>query len=298
MTNRISSILTLLFCLLSYYSVNGFSTSRKHIFFLNPYATSKTAAVVQAASTFRSPAMTYCDTTPSLMMTNAVDSDRYDEADKANNKDTTTDPRRAYKISKWSFALVSALLFIIPDRTLTQELASKWGGSCGFGMGAFLLHLLSEDSSAEIREAQMPTVTKSEEYENFVKRCHLGLLGFSAFGLFAMPGEAAFWPGNPTLSLLTGALMTVTRMGGIWVAFQGWVYQIKDKNQWTNELWCGMKQNIKGLRIKDKKKGLFYRNSLLVVWGALISNFLQVIFQLRVSMMCIYSYTMTQMVSI
>lgn len=178
---------------------------------------------------------------------------------------------KLYKVSKWAFGLVSLLLFVIPDSTSTKKLASKWGGAGGFGIAAFVLHILSKDT--------MPGSV------DFVKRCHLGLLGFSFLGILSVPGEAGFWPHGPIVpALLTSSLMTVTRLLGIWVALKGWAFHIKDSSfRWTEELWNGTKDNFKGLRIQDKKKGLFYRNSLLVVWLATISNVFQAKFQLQVS---------------
>jgi hypothetical protein len=180
--------------------------------------------------------------------------------------------RQSYNISKWSFALVSLILFIMPDKTLTQRLATKWGGASGFGISAFVFHLLSiqEDTSEQNRE----------EYAGFVKRCQLGLAGFCALGLFSIPGEAAFWS-TPGPAMMTSALMTLTRLGGLMVSFRGWTENVTELRL-HKELWNGWLDNLRGWKVQDKKKSLFYRNSLFIVGMSLISNILEGIFQLRV----------------
>ena len=173
-----------------------------------------------------------------------------------------------YKWCKWTFAFASLYLFVIPDKTWTKELASKWGGAAGYGIGSYIFHILNERD------------LDNDNDVDFYKRLQLGLAGFCAFGLLALPGEAAFWP-SPSMAILSSLLLTFVKLFGLLVSFEGWKKNLDMR--WNNELWYGWLNNLKSLKVSDRKKGLFYRNSLLLIWLGIISNGFQSFFQLRVS---------------
>lgn len=170
---------------------------------------------------------------------------------------------------KWSFGLISLVLFIMPDKTFTKHLASKWGGAGGFGIASYLFYLLQTSSTSN-----------SVEYDNFLKRCQLGLAGFCALGLCSIPGEAAFFS-TPVLAMIMSALITGTRLGGLMVSLRIWASNVSEV-RFNKELWYGCLNTLRGFKVQDKKKSLFYRNSAVIVGLAMISNMLEGLFQMRV----------------
>ena len=180
---------------------------------------------------------------------------------------------RAYKLTTALFGVISVVLFALPDKTLTKKLASKWGGAAGFGLASYSSHILMG--------ANQNSRLSSDTY----RRLNIGLLGFSCLGLVAVPGEAAFSP-LATPAILTSFSMTIVRIVGAVVSYCGWKFGALPSSlsltSVTNELWQGYKSNWKGLQVLDRKKSLFYRNSLLVLLFGMFSNFMEGISHIRV----------------
>lgn len=173
------------------------------------------------------------------------------------------------------FGFTGVLLLLMPDRTLTTLLAAKWGGAAGFGMASGLCYIL--------KGANDHNRLSSDTY----KRLNLGLLGFSAIGLFSIPGEAAFLPEAVPAILLT-AVMTLLRAFGCVVAFRGWKRGVVfDDGRWAlkgivGEFTQGTKETLIGLRVQSKKKALTYRNCLLLVCLGIFSSFMEGLFNIEV----------------
>jgi hypothetical protein len=119
----------------------------------------------------------------------------------------------------------------------------------------------------------------------FLPKKPTGICG-NEFRLAAIPGEAAFWPLAVT-AVLTYVAMTCVKSVGAVVSYWGWRYGTSSPLTPliipTEELWGGWKSNWRGLRVVDKKRSLFYRNSLLIVLFSMFSTFMEGISHLRVS---------------
>ena len=176
-----------------------------------------------------------------------------------------------YGASAWSFGLLSVLLFLMPDRTLSKKLASKLGGASGFGLAAFVFYVLSKPSQYE----------QGNEYASFQKRCQLALVGFCGLGLLSFPGEASFWS-TALPAIVTSVIMTAVKMGGLVVALRGWIKSREGDLRWHKELRYGFLDTFRGWKVQDKKKSLFYRNSVIIFCFAMFSNAMEAIFQYRV----------------
>jgi hypothetical protein len=181
------------------------------------------------------------------------------------------------------FGTMALWLFLIPDVTLTKRLATKWGGACGFAMASFLFGRMDQLSSS-VSSASYP-------------RCiYGGLFLFCAFGIpGGFPGEAGFWA-KAVPGILTALSMTAVRVYGATVAWRGWKASFEDNNGEKTSTtttkrnvlqlaWQSLGETLGQLREKkvDKKKSLFYRNSVLLMSGIAFSNFMEGMFQLRVS---------------
>jgi hypothetical protein len=177
---------------------------------------------------------------------------------------------KAYNLSTGLFGVASLIVFGIPDRTLTKKLATKWGGAAGFGLAAYWSHVLSKATQ------------KDRLSSDTFKRGNLGLFGFSVLGLAALPGEAGFWP-HDTPAIATAAILTIVRVVGAVVSIWGWKSGILKGVSPIQEVWNGFKSNLRGLRVQEKKKSLFYRNALLIVLFSMFSSIMEWNFQLRVS---------------
>jgi len=122
-----------------------------------------------------------------------------------------------------------------------------------------------------------------------VFRLSAGLLGFSVMGLFAIPGEAGFFP-TAAPAILSSGLITLVRAYGAVVAYAGWKRGI-DPNEKSffapqktaRELMEGTQATAKGLLVENRKKALTYRNCLLLVLFGMFSSFMEGIFNIRVS---------------
>jgi hypothetical protein len=130
------------------------------------------------------------------------------------------------------------------------------------------------------------------------------LLGFCLLGLAAVPGEAAFVAAPGSAAVLFTVLVKVY---GTALSFVGWKRGVvgtvsgsdtdtdnDDNNRKNNtnqglsrimlqEFATGLLETVKGLRVQNAKKALTYRNCLLLVVGGMFSNFMEGIFDLRVS---------------
>ena len=181
--------------------------------------------------------------------------------------------RRAYKLSSILFGCLAALIFLMPDKTLSKKIATKIGGAAGFGLAAGTNYILGGANEQDRLD------------RDTYKRLNVGILGFSILGLAGVPGEAAFFP-TATPAILTSLFMFAIRIVGAIVAYQGWNRGILPTGSTPlQELLQGTKANFRGLRVKvaNKKKSLAYRNCMLLVMFGMFSNFMGGIFDIRVS---------------
>lgn len=114
------------------------------------------------------------------------------------------------------------------------------------------------------------------------KRLNLGLFAFMVVGLFAIPGEAGFLS-SAIGAIILSILLTIVRLYGVALAWRGWECGVGDnslKALW-NEIVNGTKETVKGLRVKDQKKALTYRNLLVLIVVGSVSSFFDGIFLLR-----------------
>ena len=181
--------------------------------------------------------------------------------------------RRAYKLSSILFGCLAALIFLMPDKTLSKKIATKIGGAAGFGLAAGTNYILGGANEQDRLD------------RDTYKRLNVGILGFSILGLAGVPGEAAFFP-TATPAILTSLFMFAIRIVGAIVAYQGWNRGILPTGSTPlQELLQGTKANFRGVRVKvaNKKKSLAYRNCMLLVMFGMFSNFMGGIFDIRVS---------------
>ena len=225
-----------------------------------------------------------------------------------NDNDNDNDNKEAkiletlYSRTSLVFGFASALLFLIPDKTLTKRLATKWGGAAGFGLASYASRILQQQVQRTTSStATSPTTSVSSGSSLLLlsndtyKRWNLGLCGFCVLAIPSVPGEAWFWP-SPAAAIGTSLILTATRIFGAMVFYRGWKFgfvssssvaaaaaSVSTSSRVTQELWQGWKKNWKGIRVCTKPKAsLFYRNSLLVVLFAMFSNLMEGIFHMRV----------------
>lgn len=177
---------------------------------------------------------------------------------------------QSYRAGMYAFGAAAVLIFVMPDRTLTTLLATKWGGSAGFGIAAGLSRILS----AATAENRLSSYT--------YKRINLGLLGFCSLGLSALPGEAAFLNSSDAAMVMAGAL-TALRLFGTLISFMGWKRGVTDGSPrgLVAELVQGTKDTVLGLKVQFSKKALTYRNCLVMVCLGIVSNFMGGLFSIR-----------------
>jgi hypothetical protein len=190
--------------------------------------------------------------------------------------------------------LVTAVLHVWTVRPaglfLESEFArsTEWGAAAGFGVAAGISNIL--------KGAVQNDRLSSDTY----KRLSVGLLGFCLLGLAALPGEAAFVAAPGSAAVLFTVLV---KLYGTALSFVGWKRGVigtvsgsdtdtDNRKNNTNqgvprimlqEFATGLLQTVKGLRVQNAKKALTYRNCLLLVVGGMFSNFMEGIFDLRVS---------------
>jgi hypothetical protein len=195
---------------------------------------------------------------------------------------------QAYTVGQYLF-LATAFLHLWTVRPASLFLESEfarsteWGAAAGYGVAAGISYVLKG------------AVDNKRLSSDTYKRLSVGLLGFCLLGLAAVPGEAAFVavPGNAAV-LFTIAV----KFYGTAISFVGWKRGVvgigngSDSDDNTNqgvprimlqEFATGLLQTAKGLKVQNAKKALTYRNCLLLVVGGMFSNFMEGIFDLRVS---------------
>jgi hypothetical protein len=228
------------------------------------------------------------------------------------NNDSTSSLSKAYQIAQYGYYTAGILLFLVPDRTATVAAtttvttislltATKWGAAAGFIMAGRLCYILYK--------ANVQQRLSSDTY----KRINIGLFGFNLIGLAAIPGEAGFVRsiGGTTGTYLAVGLLTMLRLYGAVVTFNGWIQYISDMNGSTGaatnastgtnvvdaivprsrsrsrsriillELGQGIKDTIGGLQVRSAKKALTYRNCLLILCFGMLSRFMETLFSLR-----------------
>lgn len=188
-------------------------------------------------------------------------------------EDQPTTNFKSFKSLSFVYTIMAAILFAMPDRTMTQKLATKWGGAAGFGVAAAVARLLHVNHKRE--GVVLDPVTQ--------KRLIIGLYGFSFLGLLAVPGEAAFLPTALGAMILTGVL-NAAKLWGVLVSFAG-LGILKAPWKSMQELLQGTLNTMKGLRVtkEAKKRSLTYRNCLLLVLAGMGSSLMEGIFYIRVS---------------
>jgi len=183
----------------------------------------------------------------------------------------------AYIAGQYAFGAAAALIFVMPDRTLTTLLASKLGGSAGFAMASGLCYILN---GAVVHDR-----LASDTY----KRLNVGLLGFCGLGLAAVPGEAAFM-NSPGSAILSSIFLTAVKLYGTLLAVVGWKKGVFKKEEplttfapkrMLQEFAQGTKETVKGLKVQNNKKALTYRNCLLLVGMGIVSSFMEGLFDIR-----------------
>jgi hypothetical protein len=195
------------------------------------------------------------------------------------NESNLHDLSPAYKLGQYGFMLASVVILIIPDQTMTTLLATKLGGSAGFAIAAGLCHIL--------RTANIQNRLRSDTY----KRLNLGLFGFCLIGLSAIPGEAAFFTSLLATRIVAG-MLTLLKLYGTGLAWNGWKRGVTttatntttskfSANEIFLELAQGVQSTIKGLKVESTKKALTYRNCLLLLFGGILSSFMEGLFNMR-----------------
>ncbi|GAX20906.1 hypothetical protein FisN_1Lh440 [Fistulifera solaris] len=185
-------------------------------------------------------------------------------------ENSSDDLKTGYKLGSYMLAATGAFLLSMPDRTGRTLVASKVGGATGYGLAAGLCYILEG--------AYDNNRLGSDTY----KRLNLGLFAFMVLGLFAIPGEAGFLP-SAVGAMIMSVLLTVVRLYGVALAWKGWEYGVGAgslKGLW-DEIVNGTKETVKGLRVKNQRKALTYRNMLFLILMGSISSFFDGIFLLR-----------------
>ena len=181
-----------------------------------------------------------------------------------------------YSWGRYIFGAAALLILAMPDRTMTTLLATKLGGSAGFALAAGLCHVLQGAATHDR--------LSSDTY----KRLNIGLLGFCALGLAAVPGEGAFM-NSATHALVVTMLLTFIKLFGTVLSLMGWKRGIQidggmkacTPNRMLRELVTGTKETVQGLKIGSNKKALTYRNCLLLVTMGILSSFMEGLFNIR-----------------
>ena len=186
----------------------------------------------------------------------------------SNEEDKKERLMSAYRAGQYLTGATAALLLVMPDRTKTALLASKVGGAAGYGLAAGLCYIL--------QRATNHNRLGSDTY----KRLNIGLLGFSAVSLTAIPGEAAFLP-TAALAMVLTAGMTAVRLYLAKVAFTGWKRGVNSASSLVEEFVQGCKDTFQGLKVQNAKKALTYRNCLLLVLMGMMSSVMEGLFLIR-----------------
>jgi len=184
---------------------------------------------------------------------------------------------KAYRRGTIFFGALAALLFIIPDRTASAQLATKFGGAAGYGLAGGLCHILAGANDKDRLSSDTYT------------RLNVGLLGFTALGILFVPAEAGFFP-SAVSAIALSLLLTLGQGYGILLSFLGWkrgvdpagTVGLKNTPQHlVEELRDGTTATLKGLRVDNTKKALAYRNALLLVGFGIFSSIMEGFFNFR-----------------
>jgi hypothetical protein len=209
---------------------------------------------------------------------------------------------RSYQIGQYLFGATAVRILTMPDRTMTTLLATKWGGAAGFGLASGVCHILKQQllQSKKTTQAAVEEKDSSDDDDDATyQRLSLGLLMFSLIGLTAIPGEAGFL--NTAASAMVMTLwLTALRLYGAMIAYTGWKQQQRRNVSNTNtmgaanattttmtarmqlnDLVAGLKATLAGLRVRNTKKALTYRNCLLLVGLGTLSSLMEGIFYMR-----------------
>lgn len=179
----------------------------------------------------------------------------------------------AYKRGSYLFLSLAIILFLIPDHTATVQLAAKFGGAAGYAMAGGLCHILA---SANDKDR-----LSSDTYV----RLNLGLLAFSALGVWFVPAEAGFFFRFPPAVALSLILILAQGYGSL-LSFLGWrrgvdPTAIKSIEELAQEVKDGTISTLRGLRVENASKALGYRNCLLIVIAGIFSNVMEGNFNFR-----------------
>ena len=179
-----------------------------------------------------------------------------------------------YGIAHKIYLSLAFILFVMPDRTLTARLPSKWGGAAGY--------LLAAQSCKILQGATRAGRLASDTY----KRLNIGLIGF-CLSFWTVPAEAGFLTQSSIVTLLC-FLLSTAKVFGLVLAITGFQYgadreseQFYKPIQLFRELGRGCFSTLKGLRVKSAKKALAYRNLLILVLAGMLSSLLEGIFDIR-----------------
>jgi hypothetical protein len=194
-------------------------------------------------------------------------SDTNDDEAIISDKDALT---KLYKGATFAFGSIGAIVFVMPDTTMA---ATKFGCAAGFGIAAGLASIL-QDANKHGR-------LSSDTY----KRLNVGLFGFSACSLLAVPGEAGFLSTGNLSHALIVVWLSLIRLYGTFVAFTGWSRSVGsvESKFFIEDMYNGTKATFRGLRVKEKTKALTYRNFLLLTGAGIFSALMDLIFSVRVS---------------
>lgn len=185
--------------------------------------------------------------------------------------------KKLHNICSILCAGMAGWLFMMPDRTLSVELASKMGGVAGFGIASALVWMLSTPHET----LQLSPSTS--------KRLNFGLLVFALGGLVALPGEAGF-PRRFTTSLITWTGLTVVRLVLACTAYFGWKQRIASDLPITqsiglikDDLLRGFGSVWESLRTRQRNQASTYQNLLVLLMVGMFSSSMDFFFNIRVS---------------
>jgi len=167
---------------------------------------------------------------------------------------------KAYRRGCYLFVSLAAILFLIPDRTATAQLATKFGGAAGYGMAGGLCHILAGANDHDRLGSDTYT------------RLNIGLLGFCALGIMFVPAEAGFFF-KATPAIIMSLVLTIAQGYGILLSFLGWKRGVdpagtvglrQTPQNLVEELREGTKNTLRGLRVDNAKKALFLQELCVV----------------------------------
>ena len=180
----------------------------------------------------------------------------------------------SYGIAHKLYTALAVLIFLMPDRTSTARLASKWGGAAGYYLAGRAFRILQ----GAARAGRLASDT--------YKRLNVGLIGF-CLTFWAMPAEAGFLLEPASTRILTFVL-SASKAFGLVLAVTGWQYGVdKEGEQFfkpgelVQDFFRGCRDTLKGMRVKNAKKALAYRNLLVFVLIGLMSSLFEGIFDVR-----------------